>query len=214
MSVGASATSDVSISVADDKERVVAGQMVRYQVIVRNTGVVEAPVEVKLTVSPQTMGALQAENATAIANAVAWKNSVGAGETTTFSLAGRVEREVSGRDIAVTACVHLKADAPAVACATDGDAVAVAPTPHGGASTWVWIGSILFGLLAVAGAVWLHKKINPVPLAEDPEAQPQRHNPVEPHPSDRTKPHRGFVAGGASSPSQPHHTRKNLMNGP
>jgi hypothetical protein len=33
-----------------------------------------------------------------------------------------------------------------------------------GARKMAWIGSIFFGILAVVGAVWLYRKVNPDPL--------------------------------------------------
>lgn len=162
VAAGASSTaSQVTITVADGAQRVNDGQMVRYQVVVRNGGDAETPLTVKLVVSPDTVTGLQADGAAVVANAVAWKNIVGPGETRTYAVAGRVEPRGQTREFSVTACVHQRLDEPAVACATDLNALAGEQDKP---ARMAWLASILFGILAVAGALWLHKKVNPEPL--------------------------------------------------
>jgi hypothetical protein len=142
--------------------------MVRYRVVVRNDGVVETPLTVKLTTPAHAVTGLEASDTTGaavIANAVAWKSIVGAGETRTYSLAGRVERGTRSGSLAVTVCVHDRLGAPAMACATDrNELAAAAQKDDSGARRMAWLGSILFGILAVVGAVWLYRKVNPEPL--------------------------------------------------
>ena len=58
-----------------------------------------------------TVTALEATDAAVVANAVAWKHVLGAGETRTYSVAGRVDREATSRSLAVTACVHDRLNA-------------------------------------------------------------------------------------------------------
>lgn len=158
------ATPEVTITIGDGKEAVSAGQIIRYQVSVHNSGGIEAPLMVRLTLPAHTITGLEAAEAAVVANAVAWKHVVGAGETRTYSLAGRVDRTARSRSLAVTACVHDRLNAPAVACATDRNEVAAMEGDDAGARRMAWIGSILFGILAVIGAVWLYRKVNPEPL--------------------------------------------------
>jgi len=162
---GTSSSPEVTVSIADGVERVSAGQMVRYSVVVRNSGAVETPLTIKLTVPANAVTGLQAEDSAVVANAVAWRNVVGVGQTRTYSVAGRIDERRSGRDLAVTACVHEGLNALAVACATERN-----ESPKGKADPtrrWAWAGSILFGILAVIGAVWLYRKVNPQPLTPD-----------------------------------------------
>ena len=155
---------EVTITIGDGKEAVSAGQMIRYEVSVRNSGALEAPLTVKLTMPPRAVSGLEASDAAVVANAVAWKNILAAGETRTYSLAGRIDRAARSRTLAVTACVHHRPNAPAVACATDRNELAAMAGDDRGARKMAWIGSIFFGILAVVGAVWLYRKVNPDPL--------------------------------------------------
>lgn len=171
----------VTITIGDGRQEVSAGQLVRYEVMVHNFGPVEAPLTVKLTVPPKDLTKLEASEAAVVANAVAWKNVVGAGETRTYSLAGWVDRSPRSRTLAVTACVHDRLNAPAVACATDRNELFQNGTDDSGARRIAWIGSIFFGILAVVGAVWLYRKVNPEPLTPMSPATPASANkPVQP----------------------------------
>lgn len=160
----ASLSPEVTISIADGVQQVSAGQMVRYQVVVRNSGTAEAPLTIKLTVPGRAVTGLRAEEAAVVANAVAWKNVVSPGESRTYSLSGRIEPETRQRELAVTACVHERPGAPAVACATDLNELFAAGPDDGGARRFAWIGAIAFGILAAIGALWLYRKVNPEPL--------------------------------------------------
>jgi hypothetical protein len=159
---------EVTVAIGDGKDEVSAGQIVRYEVVVRNGGAVETPLTVKLTLPAHAVTTLEAADAAVIANAVAWKNVVGAGETRTYSLAGRVNSATRSRSLTVTACVHERINAPAVACATDRNELTPESAPAAnddpGARRMAWIGAILFGILAVIGAVWLYRKVRPKPL--------------------------------------------------
>jgi hypothetical protein len=167
---------EVTITIRDGHDQVSAGQTVRYDVTVHNGGAAEAPVTVKLTLPARAMTSLDAPDAAVVANAVAWRNVVGAGETRTYSLAGRIERAARDlRSLDVTACVHDQPNAPAVACATDHDSLAVAQKNDTRTRRIAWIGAIIFGILAVIGAVWLYRKVNPellTPANADKTAQP------------------------------------------
>lgn len=157
-----------------------AGHMVRYQVVVHHAGEIEAPLTAKLTLPAHAVAGLQATdaaadaNAVADANAAAGKNVVAAGHTPTYPLAGRLDRAARSRD--VTACVHDRLNAPAVACATDSNKLAAASRKDdSGGRRMAWIGSIVFGILAVVGALWLYRKVNPgllTPASADRPAQP------------------------------------------
>lgn len=176
--------------------------MVRYQVVGHNAGAVEAPLTVRLTLPAHAAAGLEASDAAtgleasdaaagleasdvaAVANAVEWKNIMAAGETRTHTLAGRVDRATGSRSLDVTACVHDRLNAPAAACATDRNEPASAQKdPQKDAQKddsrtrrMAWIGSIVFGILAVLGAVWLYRKVKPKLLtptsADRPAAQP------------------------------------------
>jgi uncharacterized repeat protein (TIGR01451 family) len=173
---GAAAAPDLTISVTEDVQRVRDGQMLRYQIEVRNAGTAEAPVIVKVTVSPAAVTELQAEDAAVLANTVAWEQRVAAGQTLTFSLSGRVDHEIKAPDISVAACRYTAADAPAATCSTELHAVA-ANGQSAESRRLAWIASAFFGILAVAGAVWLHRKVNPPLLT--PATAEQAHLPGE-----------------------------------
>jgi len=171
----------VTIAIGDGKQQVSAGQMIRYQVTVHNAGEVETPLTVMLKLPAHVVTGLEASDAAVVANAVAWKNVVGAGETRTYSLAGRVDAASRVRSLDVTACVHDRLDAPAVACATDRNKLATAQQDDPGTRRMAWIGSIVFGILAVVGAVWLYRKVNPELLTP---ANANRHTQPGGAPSD------------------------------
>ncbi|HCT80217.1 MAG TPA: hypothetical protein DGG94_21080 [Micromonosporaceae bacterium] len=166
----------VKISIADDIGEVTVGQPVRYQVIVSNTTVTEAAITVKLTLSPAMITELQSDNAAVVANAVAWKHMLPAGETRTYSVAGVVDSKVKAADLAATACVHLTAEAPALTCATDMNVVSPESTPR----TYAWLAALFLGLLAVAGSVWLQKKITPELLTPSNAAAALGDDPGQP----------------------------------
>ena len=166
----------VTITIRDGHDQVSAGQAIRYDVIVHNAGAAEAPLTVKLTMPARAMTGLDAPDAAVIANAVAWRNVVGAGETRTYSLAGRIDRAARDlRSLDVTACVHDQPNAPAVACATDRDSLAAAQKDDPATRRIAWIAAIIFGVLAVIGALWLYRKVNPellTPASANKAAQP------------------------------------------
>jgi hypothetical protein len=142
-SVGVSISSTVS-----------AHQNISYQITVRNSSDVSAPVTVRLTVPPGTLSELKAADAAVIANAVAWKAHLAAGEMRTFSLTGTVSAPST---LEAVACVHDAADSPALACATNHQEI---QTDHL-VRKYAWIASITLGALAVAGTLLLHRRIRP-----------------------------------------------------
>lgn len=160
---------EMRITVGDDLARVAVGQQLRYQVTVSNPGSTETPVTIKLTLSPDAVTSLQARDAAIVANAVAWKHLLKPGETRSYSLDGVVASRVDTPDLAVTACVHLTPEAPAVTCATDLNAIAEPARDTSGPYTWLAAG--LLALLAVIGAIWLQKKIQP-PMLTPANADP------------------------------------------
>jgi hypothetical protein len=102
---------------------------------------------------------VRADQAAIIGDAVAWKTSVAPGQATTYSLAARVEPSLR-ETLEVTACIHSPGTQPALACATDSTQITSAPRQDRSVK-WAWAAAIVFGLLAAAGAVWLHRKVNP-----------------------------------------------------
>lgn len=149
--------SPVQVTIADHVAQVSAGQTVTYEVTVSNPSTSETPVMVKMTLSPAVFSALHAQDAAIIANAVAWKNQLHPGETRIYTVAGVLDSKVDVPDLAATACVHLDAESPALTCATDLDVVSNPVDQR-----WlVWSLSIFLGLAAVAGSVWLHRRVNP-----------------------------------------------------
>ncbi len=100
---------------------------------------------------------------------------------------------------AVTACTQDRLSAPSVACAIGCNELPATRKDDSVARRMAWIGSIVFGILAAVGAVWLYRKINPELLT--PPRLTEQLSPVEPHPNDGQSPTGGF-AGGASSPSR------------
>lgn len=47
-----------------------------------------------------------------------------------------------------------------------------------GARRMAWIGSIVFGILAVIGSVWLYRKVNPEPLTPQSADKPPLPGPL------------------------------------
>jgi hypothetical protein len=148
----------VDVTIADDTTAVVNGQRLRYQITVHNPTETETPVTVRVTLSSVTN--LHADQAAVVANAVAWKNTLAPGSTRTYSVAGVVDTDTTTPDLAATACVHLAADTPAVTCDTDLNTVG-ATTTSPRERSFAWIASIMLGLLAVAGSIWLHRRVTP-----------------------------------------------------
>jgi hypothetical protein len=144
----------VGITMADNTSSIAAGQTVRYRVTVKATE--SSSVTIRLTVPPGTMSSLTTTDAAVIANAVAWKADLIAGETRTFFLAGTVAPG-SAESLEAVACVHLNADAPALTCASDRNNL---QNDHL-VRDYAWIASIILGLVAVLGALWLHRRIRP-----------------------------------------------------
>lgn len=169
--------SRMTISIADNMHEVRGGQRVRYQIMVSNPTRTEAPVTIRLTLPSSVVTSIRAEQATVVANAVAWKNRLAAGETRSYFLMGTVERRVDASDIAITACLHAASEAPALTCATDLNSVAAGPTDSPGLT---WIAAIVFGLLAAMGAVWLQKKIQPDRLTPANAASTYGEEPGQP----------------------------------
>jgi hypothetical protein len=168
---------EVTITIGDGKGQVSAGQMVRYEVVVHNASAVEAPMTIVLTVPAYAVTGLVALDAAVVANAVAWKNVVAAGQTRSYSLTGRVDRAALATSLDVTACVHDRPNAPAVACATDRNELVAAQQDGSGARRMAWLGAIVFGMLAAVGAIWLYRKVNPellTPASDDHPARPTR----------------------------------------
>jgi hypothetical protein len=148
----------MGITIADDVETVVSGQPLRYRITVHNPTETETLVTVRVTLSSVTN--LHADQAAVVANAVAWKNTLAPGSTRTYSVAGVVDTDTTTPDLAATACVHLAADTPAVTCDTDINTVG-ATTTSPRERSFAWIASIMLGLLAVAGSIWLHRRVTP-----------------------------------------------------
>lgn len=153
--------SAVAISIADDTGSVVGGQAVRYRVTISNATEVPTPVTIRLTLSSGTITELKAESAAVIANAVAWKNTLAAGTSRTYSVAGIIDAPAKAGKIAATACVHLSPEETALSCVTDLNLISA---PASRERNVAWLLAILLGLLAAAGAIWLQKKITPEPL--------------------------------------------------
>lgn len=150
----------LTISIADSHREVSGGQKVKYRITVTNPTESEAPVTIRLTLPASAVKAIEAEDATIVANAVAWKNKIPAGQSQTYSLVGTVDTGVAVPALEATACVHVGANNEAVTCASDRNEVS---TPARSAGL-TWLAAILFGILAVIGAIWLQRKIQPEPL--------------------------------------------------
>jgi hypothetical protein len=148
----------VPISIADDVREVRGGDRVRYEITVTNTWAAEAPVTVRLTLPEAVVTGIEAHGAAVIANAVAWKRMMAGGERRTYVVSGIVDPAVRRPDLSVTACMQV---GTASTCTTDRNEIDT-PEP---VRRLAWIAAILFGLLAVVGAIWLHKRIQPEPLA-------------------------------------------------
>jgi hypothetical protein len=145
------------ISIADNARHVRGGDRVRYEITVTNTAPEEAPVTVSLTLPSAVMSRIEAQDAAVVANAVAWKRRMAGGESRTYVVSGTIDPAVSTRDLRVTACAQFGS---ASTCTTDRNQIDT-PAP---VRRLAWIAAIIFGLLAVAGAIWLHKRIRPEPL--------------------------------------------------
>lgn len=148
-------TPELAISIADNVREVSEGQRVRYHIVVMNPTQAQAPVTIRLTLPPAAVSGIQADDATVVANAIAWKKVIAAGETWTYTVAGTVSP--TAQRIEVQACLYVSAQEPALACATDLNTIAATPS----VGRFAWLAAIALGLLAVVGALWLHKKINP-----------------------------------------------------
>ncbi|WP_117215274.1 DUF11 domain-containing protein [Allorhizocola rhizosphaerae] len=146
------------ISIADNTRVVRGGDRVRYEITATNPTPDEAPVTVSLTLPPTVVTRIEAQDAAVIANSVAWKRRMAGGESKTYVLSGTIDPAVRARDLRVTACVQV---GTASTCRTDRNQIDT-PAPI---RRLAWIAAIIFGLLAVAGALWLHKRIQPEPLA-------------------------------------------------
>ncbi|WP_203913770.1 hypothetical protein [Rhizocola hellebori] len=157
------ATPLMGITIADDASAVVDGQPLRYQITVHNPTDTDTPITVRVTLSSVTN--LQADEATIVSNAVAWKNTLAPGSTRTYTLAGVAQTPTAAPDLAATACIYLTADTPALTCATDLDLIAAPASDR--TRTMAWLASIVLGLLSVIGAIWLDRKIRPELLTPD-----------------------------------------------
>jgi hypothetical protein len=150
----------MQITIADDVTKVQAGQKVTYEVIVINPRGFRLPVLVNVTLAPAAFAEIKAEDALVVANAVAWKGVLNYGRTRVLMVVGILHSKVDAPDLAATACVHLSSDSPALACATDRDVIVAPPNRK-----WItWGAAIALGLVAMAGSVWLQRKITPAPL--------------------------------------------------
>jgi hypothetical protein len=150
----------MQITISDEVTRVRGGENVAYEVIVINPRGFRLPVLVNVTLAPAAFSEIKAEDAIIVANALTWKGVLNTGRTRVLMVSGLLRSNMDARDLAATACVHLSPDTPPLACATDLDVI-VAP-PNG---RWItWTAAIALGLLAVAGSVWLQRKITPALL--------------------------------------------------
>lgn len=156
MAVSTPPSPEMAISITDDAHSVNEGQRIRYHVTVSNPTAQEVPVTVRLTLPP-SVTAVQANDATVVAGAVAWKKVIAGGETRTYSVAGTVSAVPSAEEIEVQACLYESADAPALMCATDRNTIAIPPDVR----QYAWPAAIVFALLAIIGALWLYRKVNP-----------------------------------------------------
>lgn len=157
-------TPDLTISIADNQSTIGLGDQVRYEVTVTNETDAAAPVTIKLHLPPSTVSGLQAENAAVLANAIAWKGLLAAGQSLTYSASGSVASDTPASDLSATACVYITPEESAVTCATDINAVATVPDDS---RRFAWLAAILLGLLATAGSIWLQKKVTPELLTPD-----------------------------------------------
>ena len=164
---------EIAISIADNVREVSHGQRIRYHIRVKNPTTAQTTVTVRLTLPPAAISRIEADGATVIANAVAWKRAIGPGETWTHTVTGTVKRAASTRDIEALACLHLPTGHPAVTCAADRNTVATSTIMD----RYAWPAAILFGILTVIGALWLHRKINPEPLTAANAAPPADDTP-------------------------------------
>jgi hypothetical protein len=150
----------MQVTIADDVANVRGGETVRYEVIVINPRGFALPVLVNVTLAPAVFSEIKAEDAIIVANAVAWKGVLNRGRTRVLMVVGVLHSKVDARDLAATACVHLDPDSPALACGTDLDVVVAPPDRR-----WImWTAAVALGLLAVAGSLWLQRKITPALL--------------------------------------------------
>jgi hypothetical protein len=150
----------MQITIADDVAKVRGSETVTYEVIVVNPSGFRLPVLVQVTLAPAVFSEIRAEDGTIVANAIAWKGLLNRGRTRVLMVVGVLHSTVDAPDLAATACVHLSADTPALACATDVDTIIPPPDRR-----WItWSAAIALGLVAVAGSVWLQRKVTPAPL--------------------------------------------------
>jgi hypothetical protein len=148
-------TPAVNITIADDagSTAVVNGQLIRYQIKVMNSAETESAVTVRLSLPAGALSEISADQAAIVADAAAWRLTLGAGETRTYAISATVS--TSKPDLSATACVH--SSKAVLACATDLDRVDNQDPVRG----YAWIASILLGFLAVALSLWLQRAIQP-----------------------------------------------------
>ncbi len=145
------------ISITDNFDGARGGDRIRYEITVTNPSPDETPVTVWLTLPRAVATEVQAQGAAVIAGGVAWKRQMAVGERRTYVVTSTVAPDAKAQELSVTACMRAGTES---ACTTTRDQVDTPPPVRRLAR----IASIAFGLLAVFGALWLHKRIRPEPL--------------------------------------------------
>ncbi len=134
----------MGITITDDTPAVATGQPSHYRVTVHTLSTITFRVTF-----PSASSASSAYSASSVTDAlsVAWNNTLPTGSTHTVS---------SRPHLDATACLHPTPDSPALTYATAPDTTT---TPR--ERSLAWLASLLLGLLAVAGSIWLHRKVTP-----------------------------------------------------